>query len=406
MKAVRRLLRALGVTRMLARLAPWPAGEDVHAQIDTWLPPTIPSTPSTLYIAGWCFHQKRRIRRLDLIANGVGQRVVATRMPRYDVHRHFLSRNAASRRAYRSGFWTIATLEPSGSDIDLTLRARMWLRGFVDVPIATLQLEGQSGNIPYPERPSHDRGEPQIAVCMATYEPDLELFNRQIGSLRAQTHANWICIINDDSSSREVFAQMAESIDGDARFSLRRNQARLGFCGNFEAALRRVPHEAAYVAFADQDDCWYPEKLEALLAELQRTGAALAYSDMRIVLRDGEILEDTFWRYRRNNFTDVADLLLANTVTGAASLFSSRLLRWALPFPRYAPEMFHDHWLAAIAISTGGIAYVDRPLLNYVQHSRNALGYLAGTGALEPVDTADADPERSSSHLKSAAAAR
>ncbi|MBV8195017.1 MAG: hypothetical protein JOY80_05760, partial [Candidatus Dormibacteraeota bacterium] len=54
----------------------------------------------------------------------------------------------------------------------------------------------------------------------------------------------------------------------------------------------------------------------------------------------------------------------------------------------------------------GGIAYVDRPLLNYVQHSRNALGYLAGTGALESRDTADADPDRGSKQLNSAAAAR
>ena len=35
---------------------------------------------------------------------------------------------------------------------------------------------------------------------MATYEPPAELLERQLESLRAQTHTDWICVISDDAS--------------------------------------------------------------------------------------------------------------------------------------------------------------------------------------------------------------
>ncbi len=42
-----------------------------------------------------------------------------------------------------------------------------------------------------------------------------------------------------------------------------------------------VPAEASFVALADQDDRWHPEKLAVLIGEIGDRD--LAYSDMRIV---------------------------------------------------------------------------------------------------------------------------
>ena len=71
----------------------------------------------------------------------------------------------------------------------------------------------------------------------------------------------------------------------------------------------------------------------------------------------------------------MASLLVANTVTGAASLFRRELLDLALPFPPRHGTPYHDHWLAAVALASGRIAYVDRPLYDYVQHRDAALGH-------------------------------
>ncbi len=34
---------------------------------------------------------------------------------------------------------------------------------------------------------------------MATYNPPDELFERQIDSIREQTHSDWVCVISDDA---------------------------------------------------------------------------------------------------------------------------------------------------------------------------------------------------------------
>ena len=69
------------------------------------------------------------------------------------------------------------------------------------------------------------------------------------------------------------------------------------------------------------------------------------------------------------------------TVTGAACMFRRELLSDALPFPPQFGHMFHDHWLAILALSRGRLGYVDRPLYDYVQHGGNVIGHVQATGA-------------------------
>jgi glycosyltransferase involved in cell wall biosynthesis len=223
---------------------------------------------------------------------------------------------------------------------------------------------------------------PLVAICMATFEPDPLLLERQISSIREQTHDSWLCLISDDGSSAERFDRLRELTADDPRFELSRGEGRLGFYLNFERALRMVPAAAAFVALADQDDRWYPEKLAELLAG--RGEARLVYSDMRIVDEAGRVVSETFWRGRRNNHTNLASLLLSNTVTGAASLFERELLELVLPFPAAIGDSFHDQWIASVALATGRVAYLDRPLYDYVQHGSAARGHDAAMREWDP----------------------
>ncbi len=201
----------------------------------------------------------------------------------------------------------------------------------------------------------------------------MDLFRRQIESIRAQTHRNWVCVISDDRSAPERFAELRDAVAGDERFVVSRSPRRLGFYANFERALSLVPADADHVAMADQDDEWRPEKLATLL---ERLGPAqLVYSDARIIERDGRPLSDTYWSRRANNHSDLLSMLLANAITGAASLFRRELLDYALPFPPAQFAHFHDHWIGLTALSLGDVAFVDEPLYDYVQHGEAALGH-------------------------------
>jgi hypothetical protein len=226
-----------------------------------------------------------------------------------------------------------------------------------------------------------DDGPPLIAVCMATHEPDRDRLAEQLRSIRDQSWPNWVCVISDDASSPARLADLQALTAEDERFVVSRSDRRLGFYKNFERALRMVPTEASFVALADQDDVWYSGKLASLREALVREpDAQLAYSDMRIVDQHGAVISDTYWILRSNRSDDLISLLVANTVTGAASLVRRALLDVALPFPPPVGRPYHDHWLAICALAAGGLAYVDQPTYDRVRHLDSVT---AGTGHAE-----------------------
>lgn len=142
--------------------------------------------------------------------------------------------------------------------------------------------------------------------------------------------------------------------------------------------MKRAPSDADFVGLCDQDDLWHPSKLEVLLTNFDQS-TQLVYSDARIIGRDGQVLSKTFWRTRSNNYTKLSCLIVANTITGAASMFRASLVADLLPFPKPIADGFHDHWIALTALTKGKVKYVDKPLYDYIQHSTNVIGHNYGT---------------------------
>ena len=346
---------------------------------------------TAVFICGWCYCPEAKIDGLEFVVGGESQPVPAQGMPRLDPFRALhptldpfategLASDPESRQdphlyGYRTGFWGFVSLRAGQLDdgLELSLRARLESGERLDAPLGKLAPRPHVAPFPvtWPVAGSAQR----VAIAMATHNPPPELFARQLDSIRAQTHDNWVCVISDDCSRPEALAAIEEAIAGDERFVISRSPQRLGFYRNFERALELVPSDAAYVALADQDDAWRADKLEALLAGLGE--AQLVYSDARVVARDGQLISDTWWDRRRNNHEDLLSLLVANAVTGAASLFRRELLDYALPFPPAQFAHFHDHWIGLVAATIGEIAYVPRPLYDYVQHGHASLGHAA-----------------------------
>lgn len=211
-------------------------------------------------------------------------------------------------------------------------------------------------------------------IALAAYQPDWNLFRTQLLSIQAQTHANFQCLISADGGDAEVEDFVARELGADERFRVLGFPDRLGFYGNFERVLSEVPENASWVALSDQDDSWYPTKIETLLPHLD--SVSLVAGQARVVRLPGNqvVAEST----QRSN-VGLGSLLAQNQVTGSLCVFRRGLLDLALPFPRLETiTQVHDHWLAVCAKATGDVRLVSDVVQDYVQHGGNVLGEVAG----------------------------
>jgi glycosyltransferase involved in cell wall biosynthesis len=333
---------------------------ELVVKVECPLPASLPvGVGSAVFCCGTCFHRREEVVRLELLVDGARHRPAATHMARPDVREH-------EPRGFRSGFWGTV---PAVGGAALALAARLTSGAEIIAPLHEIAVV-------QPEQPAR-RVEPDtIAICMATYEPDVALFHTQIDSLRAQTDRRWLCVVSDDASSPERFDALREVIGDDERFVVSRSERRLGFYRNFERALGLAPAGAELIALCDQDDRWYPDKLATLRSALG--DAQMVYSDQRLVDAGGRVLRESLWEGRGNNHTNLASLLVANSVTGAACLLRREVADRALPFPDMLGIQFHDHWLGLVSLATGDVAYVPRPLYDYVQHREAVFGEVSG----------------------------
>jgi glycosyltransferase involved in cell wall biosynthesis len=335
----------------------------LHVGVESDLPRQVAvGRGDLLLVHGWCTHERRPIRHLELLVGGERQPLREQGTPRPDIE---------ASGAGATGFLGFAKLRApaEAGSVEIRLVARL-----ADGEVAC-RLIGEVELVPH----EHSRWavleerSPRIAICMATHNPPRELFRRQIDSIRAQSYENWICLVCDDNSRPEALELIRETLGDDPRFRLQANPERLGVYRNFERALELVEPDVPLVALADQDDRWDPDKLASLVSAL-RPGVTLVYSDARVTDAEGRLVAPTFWTERANNENDLGKLLVVNSITGAASLFRSELLDYVLPFP-VMEGLMHDHWLALVAMAVGDVAYVDRTLYDYVQHPGAALGH-------------------------------
>lgn len=329
---------------------------------------------SVQLIRGWCFHPKWRIQEMWLVVGEQLVRIEHIEEPRIDVACRYreIDRNGHALRSGFHGVVPIAREFDEGHQV-LKLRLKFDTKVVEDHELGSVRLVREL-RCPIETRNADRRGQSLVAICLPTFNPDLERFVTQVESIKKQTYENWCCIVNDDASRQDKYAEISTICGGDDRFHVYRNSERLGFYRNFEQCLKQVPVSARFVALSDQDDYWYREKLEKCIDAFQE-GTVLAYCDMRVVTDRGEVIAESFWGSRKNNCKDLDILLVSNSITAAAAIFRSELLGWILPFPERFRRSLHDHWIACVALMSGTISYVDERLYDYIQHGENVIGY-------------------------------
>lgn len=180
-----------------------------------------------------------------------------------------------------------------------------------------------------------------------------------------------------DSSLSEVQGTIGKFLN-DPRFYFHENESRLGTKKNFEHAahiLFKKFQDIDYLAFSDQDDIWYLNKLQRLLKEIQKhPSLSLVHSDMNMIVDDVTDTSETVWSKEHRGVwnSTTFDLIIRNVVAGAGLLMDAQLWKRFSVIPDEIE--FHDRWAALIASHHGGVYPIYEPLYAYRLHDTNVVG--------------------------------
>ena len=122
----------------------------------------------------------------------------------------------------------------------------------------------------------------QVSVAMATYNGRLYV-RRQLDSLAAQSQLPAELVVSDDASDDDTVA-IIEAFAKTSPFPviIHRNETRLGFRHNFMQVANLCQSEL--IAFCDQDDFWYPNKIALSTKPFGDPGVLLAYHNADALL--------------------------------------------------------------------------------------------------------------------------
>ena len=122
------------------------------------------------------------------------------------------------------------------------------------------------------------KDKPLVSVIVPTYNYG-RFIGETLGCLRAQTYANWECVIVDDGSTDDTAEQVARFMDQDARFKfVRQENARQAAAKN--NGLRNSAGQ--YIQFLDADDLIEPQKFEQQVEYLEaHPEIDIVYGSMR-----------------------------------------------------------------------------------------------------------------------------
>jgi glycosyltransferase involved in cell wall biosynthesis len=220
---------------------------------------------------------------------------------------------------------------------------------------------------------------PLVSVVLGTYNGEAYLRD-QLRSVLAQTYPALEIIAIDDGSKDRTVELLREYAGRDPRMRVVVNERNLGFIRNFEKGCRLAGGE--YIALCDQDDYWFPEKIEKMVRSIG--GYPMIYCDSQLCGEDLEALGPRISDLvHYQSFDDCRQLCVFSRMYGHATLITRELYEKASPF---LDEVPHDGWLAYHATLYGGVRYLPEVLVKYRQHAGNVFGVV---GRKKKKDTAE-----------------
>jgi glycosyltransferase involved in cell wall biosynthesis len=216
-----------------------------------------------------------------------------------------------------------------------------------------------------------------LSVALASYNGE-RYIGVQLDSIARQTRLPDEVVICDDASTdstEDIVREFARRAPFVVRFF---QHERVGSTRNFELAIAECRGDIIFLC--DQDDVWYPNKMETVESVfINRPETGAVFTDADVVDENLQPLGSRLWKYFRFRpkeqaqveAGDALSVLLRHPVaTGATMAFRSSFRDFLLPIP----PTWHDAWIALLIGTTSHLIALPAPLIAYRQHGHNQVG--------------------------------
>lgn len=210
----------------------------------------------------------------------------------------------------------------------------------------------------------------RVNVLLPTYN-GARYLREQLQSIEIQTLPVARITFRDDGSTDGSDALVREWAAG--RPNVRWLQGpRLGAANSFFTLLDSCGDECDYFAFADQDDVWFPDKIERAVFCLGCRGT----EEPAMYCSRAEYVDESLGHIGYSRIpkkVDFMNALVENIVIGCTVVLNRsarNLLRRRLP----QKALMHDWWCYLVLSGLGEIVFDERPGIKYRQHAGNVVG--------------------------------
>ncbi|MCC8108860.1 MAG: glycosyltransferase family 2 protein [Planctomycetes bacterium] len=217
-----------------------------------------------------------------------------------------------------------------------------------------------------------DSTSPTVAILMCTYN-GARYIERQMESFYQQSYDNWELWISDDGSTDDTLDLIQSFRNRGKPIEILRGP-RSGFSQNFLTILRNMRVTTDYFAWSDQDDIWFPDKLERAVAIMKPYGTVnpvLYSARTELIDSNGNHVGFSAAFHKTPGFANA----LCQNIGGGNTMVFNRAARNVLREGWVPKVKYHDWWAYILLSGIGGaIIHDPTPVLQYRQHGGNQIG--------------------------------
>jgi glycosyltransferase involved in cell wall biosynthesis len=218
----------------------------------------------------------------------------------------------------------------------------------------------------------------RVAILLATFNGE-RFLKDQLSSFVEQVDDRWDLFVSDDGSSDrtlDLISEFKQQVRKDHEVTVLPGP-RAGFAANFLSLVNRVPCDVEIVAFSDQDDVWFTDKISKGRAAIEAAsvdGLPVLYVASSMVCDEKlNLMGESPVFLKSPSFRNS---LVQSIGAGNTMMLNAPAIRLLQAAAQEVDELVaHDWWVYQMISGCGGVVVRDAdPVLYYRQHLNNLIG--------------------------------